>query len=628
MPHALATAVRRLLALSVVAGAALSAAFPAMAQETEASSGREWRHGVALVGEPQYPEGFDHFDYVNPDAPKGGRLDLSQTGSYDSFNPILSRGELATGLGLVYETLMTPSSDEVSAEYGLLAEAVSYPQDYSSVTYRLRKDARWHDGEPVTPEDVVFSFEAAVEYDPQRQFYYQHVEKAEVTGEREVTFTFDQAGNRELPQILGQLLILPRHWWEGEDPQGQARDISATTLEAPLGSGPYRIGSFNPGSSVTYERVDDYWGADLPVRVGTNNFDSIVYTYYADRNVEFTAFTSGNVDFWLENEARRWATAYDFPAAEDGRVVREEIENPYRASGQLVGFIPNLRREKFQDERVRRALNYAFDFETLNRTIFYGAYERVASYFHGTELASEGLPEGEELKILESVRDKIPPEVFTEKYENPVGGENRLRDNLREAVRLFREAGYEIRDGVMVDAETGEPFSFEIILNGPTIERVALPFAKNLGLIGVDVSVRSLEPAQYINRVRSRNFDMIYAGWAQSLSPGNEQWEYWGSRSADREGSQNFAGIADEGVDALIRKVVYADDRETLVAATRALDRVLLAHNYVIPTYTAGTARIAYWNHLVHPDELPRYGLGFPDIWWSRKAEEKGGEAQ
>lgn len=609
-----------LVALAVAcAGGAVSGA--------AARDGKEWRHGVALIGEPKYPEGFEHFDYVNPDAPKGGMLRLSATGSFDTFNPLLSRGEVANGLGLIYETLMEPAMDEVSAEYGLLAEALSYPDDYSSVTFRLREDARWHDGKPVTPEDVVWSFEKAIELDPQRQFYYQHVTGAEVTGEREVTFTFDEKNNRELPQIVGQLLILPKHWWEGTDTNGNPRDIGSTTLEPPLGSGPYRIASFQPGSTITFERVEDYWGAELPVRVGTNNFDRIEYTYFADRNVEFEAFKAGAFDYWFENAAVRWETGYDFPAAEDGRVIREELENPYRSSGVMVGFIPNLRREKFQDEAVRRALNFAFDFEELNRTIFYGAYKRIDSYFYGTDLASSGLPEGEELEILESVKDKLPEEVFTTPYTNPVGGSaEKQRANLREAVRLFGEAGYEIRDGRMVNVETGEHFEFEIILNGPTIERVALPFAENLKRIGVNVTVRTIEPSQYINRLRSREFDMVYAGWGQSLSPGNEQWEYWGSRSADRDGSQNFGGISDAGIDALIQEVVFADDRETLIAATHALDRTLLAHDYVIPSYTSRTARIAYWDKFGRPEELPEYSIGFPEIWWAKAAETESKE--
>lgn len=582
----------------------------------------EWQHGAALIGEPAYPTDFQHFDYVNPDAPKGGLLRLSTTGSFDSFNPVVSRGELAAGTTLVFETLMERAQDEVSAEYGLLAEALRHPDDYSSVTFRLREGARWHDGEPVTPQDVVWSFEKAIELDPQRQFYFQDVEKAEQTGDREVTFTFRETNNRELPQIVGQLQIMPKHWWESDGPNGEPRDIGATTLEPPIGSGPYRIADFEPGSEVTFERVEDYWGADVPARVGTNNFDRIRYTYFGDRSVEFEAFKADNVDFWQENMAVRWETGYDFPGVENGEVIREELENPYRASAQMSAFIPNLRREQFQDERVRRALNHAFDFEELNRTRFYGAYERVDSYFYGTELASDGLPEGEELEILESVKDMVPDAVFETEYENPVGGSSgAMRDNLREAARLFAEAGYRIDGGRMVSEETGEPFTFEIILNGPTIERVALPFIENLKRIGIDVSLRTVEPSQYINRIRSRDFDMMYAGWGQSLSPGNEQWEYWGSQSADREGSQNFAGIADEGVDALIRQVVFADDRETLVAATRALDRVLLAHHYVIPTYTSRVARIAYWDRFGRPDELPEYAIGFPEIWWSKDAE-------
>ena len=616
---------KRLIASAIfAAGMALATSpAPVLAQEEAArDEGREWRHGVALIGEPKYPADFPHFDYVNPDAPKGGSLDLSATGSFDTFNPLLSRGELAAGLTLIYETLMEPALDEASAEYGLLAEAISYPDDYSSVTFRLRENASWHDGEPVTPEDVVWSFEKAVELDPQRQFYYQHVTGAEVTGEREVTFTVDQENNRELPQIVGQLLVLPKHWWEGEGANGEPRDIGATTLEPPLGSGPYRIGSFNPGSDVTFERVEDYWGKDVPARVGTNNFGTITYTYFADRNVEFQAFKAGVVDYWFENRAARWETGYDFPAVNDGRVVKAEFENPLRASGRLLGYIPNLRLEKFQDPRVREALNYAFDFESINRDLMYDAYVRVDSYFFGTELASSGLPEGEELEILEEVRGSVPEEVFTEAYANPTGGSDpAMRENLRRAVELFREAGYQIQGSRMVDTETGEPFTIELLLNGPTLEANSLRFANELAKIGVEMTIRTIEPSQYINRIRSREFEMIYAGWGQSLSPGNEQWEYWGSRSADQPGSQNFGGIADEAVDTLVRNVVFANDRDTLIAATRALDRVLLAHHFVIPTYAPATERIAYWSHLAHPDELPEYSIGFPDIWWSKEAE-------
>ena len=582
-----------------------------------------WHNGLSLLGDPKYKDGFERFDYVNPEAPKGGRVNRSVTGSFDTFNPVIPKGDLASGLELVYETLMTSPLDEVSTEYGLIAESVSHPDDYSSVTYRLRPEARWHDGVPITVEDVIWSFERAIELNPRRQFYYQHVTSAEKTGENEITFTFDEKNNRELPQIVGQLLVLPRHWWEGTDADGKQRSIDATTLEPVLGSGPYRIANVSPGSTVTLERVEDYWGKDLPVNVGSNNFDEIHYTYFVDRNVEFEAFKAGQVDYWLENRAARWANEYDFPAVNDGRVVKEMYENPYRSSGVLVGFLPNLRRDKFQDPRVRRALNHAFDFEELNKTIFFNQYERVGSFFYGTELAAQGLPEGRELEILESVRNKVPESVFTTPYENPVGGNpQNLRNNLRQAVKLFQEAGYEIRDGKMVNGETGEPFTFEILLNGPTIERVALPYAENLKRIGIDTSVRSIDPAQYQNRIRSRDFDVVYSGWRQSLSPGNEQIEYWGSESADREGSANYLGINDEGVDELIKMVVFATDRDELVAATRALDRVLLAQSYAIPSYTLRQERVAYNSRLAHPDPLPTYSLGFPNIWWSKDAEQ------
>ncbi len=608
-----ATAIATTL-LAVVLAA--SGAGPASADE------KTWYVGTSLIGEAKYGPGFTHFDYVNPDAPKGGRVNLSETGSFDTLNPILAKGELATATGLVFETLMTPSMDEISAEYGLLAEAISYPDDYSSATFRLRPEARWHDGKPVTVEDVIWSFEKSVELDPQRTFYFQHVTAAEKTGDHEVTFTFDEKNNRELPKILGQLVVLPKHWWEGTDASGKQRSIEATTLEPPLGSGPYRVSALSPGSTLTFERVDDYWGAELPVNIGSNNFNQIHYTYFADRNVEFEAFKAGQIDFWVENAAKRWANEYEFPAVREGRVNRAEWENPYRSSGVLVGFIPNLRRDKFKDPRVRRALNYVFDFEDLNKTIFFDQYKRIDSYFYGSELASSGLPEGQVLEILEEVRDDVPADVFTTPFANPVNGDpQKVRQNLREAIKLFREAGYQIRDGKMVNAETGEPYTFEILLNGPIIERVALPFTESLKKIGVDASVRSIDAAQFANRQRSRDFDMIYTGWAQSLSPGNEQFEYWGSAAADREGSANYAGIADPAIDKLIEKIVFAADRDELVAATEALDRVLLASHFVVPSYTSRVARVAYSDKLAFPDPLPEYRIGFPTIWWSKDGE-------
>jgi microcin C transport system substrate-binding protein len=453
-----------------------------------------------------------------------------------------------------------------------------------------------------------------------------------VTGPNAVTFTFDQTGNRELPHIMGQLIVLPKHWWEGKDAQGKPRSIENSTLEPPLGSGPYRVDSVVPSKTVVYKRVDDYWAKDLPVSIGQNNFDTIRYESFLDDTVEFEAFKADVYDWRDENEAKRWATQYNFPAVQKGAVVKEEFANPYRDNGVMVGFVPNLRRPIFQDARVRRAINLAFDFESLNRTIFYGQYERVNSYFYGTELASSGLPEGAELDILDGMRDLVPPQVFTTPYASPVGGSpEKERDNLRQALQLLQGAGYQLKGRQLVNGKTGQPLKFELLLNGDTIERVALPLQADLRQIGIEMTIRTVDTPQWINRVRSRDFDMIYTGWPESLSPGNEQRDFWGSQAADSDSSRNYAGIKDPGVDALIEKVVLAKDRDTLVAATHALDRVLLAHDYVIPSYTLRHARIARWDRFDHPDALPEYSIGFPTIWWwdQAKADKiKAGGAQ
>ncbi|WP_438750943.1 extracellular solute-binding protein [Pararhizobium sp. O133] len=607
---------RNALAMATLALASLSP-LPSIAQEQLV-----WHQGTATVGELKYKDGFSRFDYVNPDAPKGGNINLTASGTFDTLNPLLAKGEQGAGVAaLAFETLMKPSMDEIASDYGLLAESIAYPDDFAYVKFRLRPEAKWEDGQPVTPEDVVFSFDKVKANDPQKEFYYKQVTKAEKTGDREVTFSFDEKNNRELPKIVGELVIVPKHWWEGKDPKGVQRDISKTSLEIPMGSGPYKITSMTPGATIRYELRDDYWGKNLNVNIGQNNFVSINYAYYADLGVSFEAFRSGNADYWWENSAKRWATSYDFPAVNDGRIKREVLDNDYRNSGILVGFIPNLRREKFQDERVREALNYAFDFEELKRTIFYNQYDRINSYFFGSELASSGLPQGRELEILNELKDQVPSAVFTTEYKNPVGGDQtKQRDNLRKAIVLFKEAGYELKGNRMVNSKTGEPFSFEILLDGPTIEIVALPFAQNLKKIGVTATVRTVDSSQYTNRWRSRDFDMIYLGWGQSLNPGNEQAEYWGSDSAKRDGSQNYAGISDPGIDALIRRIIFAKDRDELIATTKVLDRVLLAHHYVIPSYTGRYSRIAYSANLIRPADLPKYAVGFPTIWWSKDA--------
>lgn len=601
----------------------LGMAVSLLASSTGAKAQEEgqWRVGIATVGELKHPKGFERFDYVNPNAPKGGTLRLSTAGTYDTLNPLLAKGEAATGLGAVFDTLMRSSEEELSASYGLLAEALTYPADMSSATFRLRAEAKFADGKPVTPEDVVFSFDKAKELNPQLATYYTHVTKAEKTGDREVTFTFDEKNNRELPQIVGQLLVVPKHWWEANGPDGKPRDISRGTLEPVMGSGPYKIASVAPGSTITYELRDDYWGKNLNVNVGMNNFKTISYTFYTDRDVEFQAFKAGNTDFWQENSAGRWATGYDFPAVKDGRIKREELPNIYRSVGIMQAFVPNARRDKFKDPRVRKALNLAYDFEDMNKTLFFGQYQRINSFFMGSDLASSGLPQGKELEILTEVKDEVPPEVFTTEYRNPVGGDPaKQRDNLREAVKLMREAGYELRGNRMVNAKTGQPFDFEILVDSPAMERVVLAYTQNLKKIGINATVRNVDSSQYTNRTRAFDYDMIVNLWAQTSNPGNEQADYWGSAAANRQGSKNFAGISNPAIDKIVRKIIFAPNREDQVAAVKALDRVLLAGNYVIPQFYRGEMTVAYWNTIVRPTELPYYGIGFPDAWWSASA--------
>jgi microcin C transport system substrate-binding protein len=512
--------------------------------------------------------------------------------------------------------LMVSSLDEVSTEYGLLAEAVSYPPDFSSVTYRLRAQAKWHDGVPITPEDVIFSFEAFKKHSPQLSAYYRHVVKAEKSGARDITFTFDSTGNRELPQIVGQLNVLPKHWWEGTDKSGRKRDIAATTLEPPLGCGAYRLKDFVPGRSIGYERVKDYWGKDINVNIGRDNFDEVRFEYFRDSIVAIEAFKADVVDWRSENSAKNWATAYEFPAIQDKRVVKEEF--PIRNIGIMQGFVFNTRRDKFKDPRVRRAFNFAFDFEETNKQMFFAQYKRIASYFEGLELASSGLPEGQELEILETVRDKVPPEMFTTPYTNPVGGNpENVRANLREGLRLMREAGYEVRDRRLVEVSTGRPMSVEFLIEQPDFERIVLFYKPSLERLGVEVTVRRVDDVQYENRLRNWDYDIITMSWGESLSPGNEQRGYWGSQAADQSGSRNFAGIKNPAIDALIDRVIFAKDRPELVAATKALDRVLLWNHYVVPQWTYGKARTARWDRFGRPDPLPKYGVSaFPTVWW------------
>ena len=596
----------------------LAAALTGLSAVSAFAADPVWRHGLSLFGDLKYPAGFAHFDYVNPKAPKGGAVRQIAFGTFDNFNQVVAgvKGSLAASVELISDTLMSSAMDEVSTEYGLLAESVSHPDNFSSVTYRLRANAKWHDGKPVTPEDVIFSFEAFKKNSPQMSAYYRHVTKAEKTRARDITFTFDQPGNRELPQIIGQITVLPKHWWEGTDKNGNKRDVAGTTLEPPLGNGAYRIKEFVPGRTVVYERVKDYWGKDVNVNVGRDNFDEYRYEYFREPTIAIEAFKADQVDWRSENSAKNWATAYDVPAVRDKRVVLEEF--PIRNFGVMQSFAFNTRREKFKDPRVRRAFNFAFDFEEMNKQIFFGQYKRIKSYFEGTELASSGLPQGEELKILETVRNKVPPEVFTTPYSNPVGGNpESVRNNLREAVRLLKEAGYEVRNQKLVNARTGEPFTAEFLISSPDTERFVGPYKPGLEKLGITVSIRSVDDAQYENRLRQWDYDIIIASWGQSLSPGNEQRDFWGSPAADQAGSRNYVGIKNPAIDTLIDKVIFAKSRDELVAVTHALDRVLLWNHYVVPNWTYGKVRAARWDRFSRPDKLPEYGLSaFPTIWW------------
>ncbi len=575
-------------------------------------------HGIAMHGDLKYPPDFKHFDYVNPGAPKGGAVRLQAIGTYDSFNPFIVKGSPAAGIGRIYETLMTSSADEPFSEYGLLAESITVPRDRSWVEFRLRPEARWHDGKPVTADDVVWTFETLVtKAVPFYRGYYGDVKQVEKRDARTVRFTFKSGTNRELPLILGQLVVLPKHDWA-------ERDFTKTTLEPPLGSGPYMVGRFEPGRHVEYQRVEDHWGGKLPVNVGRDNFDRIRYDYYRDGTVSVEAFKAGEYDFRSENSSKNWATAYDFPALKQGLVKKEEI--PHDRSTGMQAFVFNTRRPLFQDRKVRQALAYAFDFEWSNEALFYGQYTRSRSYYDNSELAATGLPGPEELAVLEPYRGRIPDEVFTQAYAPPAtDGSGRIRANLGQAARLLREAGWSVDKGTrrLVHESTGRTLEFEVLLVSPLFERIVLPFAKNLERLGIVATVRTVDSAQYRRRLDDFDFDVVVSTWGQSLSPGNEQRDFWGSAFADRPGSRNLIGIKDPAVDALVEGVVNATDRKGLVAHVRALDRVLQWGHWVIPQWHIPYDRLVYWDRFGRPEVTPTQGVQF-DAWWidPRKAAE------
>ncbi|WP_114377696.1 extracellular solute-binding protein [Elioraea thermophila] len=585
--------------------AALGLAMPRSAPRA-VTTGRS--HALSLLGEPKLPPGFTHFPYVNPNAPKGGEVALAAIGTFDSFNPFIVRGVAAAGITQIWMTLMKGSQDEASTEYAHLAEWVEVGPGRDWVAFELRREARWHDGVPITAADVKWTFETLRSQGrPFYRAYWGDVTDVLIENDRRVVFRFRNGENRELPLILGQLAVLPKHWWEG-------RDFSRPLLEPPLGSGPYRVESFQPGRTVTYRRVANWWGENLPTERGTDNFDIMRYEYFRDATVAFEAFKAGQIDFRVENIAREWATGYDFPARRRGLVRLEEI--PHELPTGMQAFVFNIRREIFRDRRVREALVLAFDFEWSNANLFFGAYARTTSYFSNSELASSGLPSPEELAILERYRGRIPEEVFTQEFRLPVtDGSGNNRENLRRALELLQAAGWRIDNRRrLVDAQ-GRPFSFEMLLSSPSFERVALPYAQALQRLGIEMRVRTVDTAQYQARIDNYDFDMTVDVFPQSLSPGNEQRDFWTCAKAREPGSRNSIGVCDPVIDELVELVIAAPDRDALIHRTRALDRVLLWNHFVVPHWHSRTFRVAYWDKFVRPERTPRYGLAF-DTWW------------
>ncbi|MBT8371239.1 MAG: extracellular solute-binding protein [Deltaproteobacteria bacterium] len=565
-------------------------------------------HALTLTGTPKYAEDFKHFDYANPDAPKGGDLKMGSVGTFDSLNPFIIRGVPAAGITLMYDTLTVQSLDEPFTQYGLIAAKIEMPEDRSWVIYHLNSKAKFHDGQPITAADVVFSFRLLMDKgDPLYSKYWADVEKVEALDNLRVKFYLGDKSNPELAIIVGQLTVLPKHYWDG-------RDFSKPGLEIPNGSGPYKILNYKPGRSVTYQRDASYWAIDHPVNKGRYNFDTMTYDYYRDPTVSLHAFKAGEYDFRQENISRAWATAYNGPPFDDGFIIKEEIENDVNQGMQ--GFVFNTRRPMFADRKVREALAYVFDFEWTNKNLFFGQYTRSKSFFSNSELASSGLPGPQELSILEPYRNRLPSEVFEKAYQPPESdGSGNIRKNIRIALSLLQQAGWIIKGKKLVNKKTNDPFRFEILLIDPTFERIALPFRKNLSRLGIEMNIRAVDTAQYINRRRDYDFDMMVATIPQSESPGNEQREYWGSNAADIPGTRNYAGIKNPVIDEMIERVISAPSREELVYATRALDRVLLWEHIVIPQWHIAKYRVAYWNKFSRPEIIPRYSLGF-DTWW------------
>lgn len=601
----------------------------------------ETYHALSLTGVPKHSADITHFDYVNRNAPKGGLIRLPGSGTFDSLNPFTIKGSPASGLLLTYDQLMSPSLDEGSTQYCHLCEWVRYPDDFSSVTFKLREGPRFQDGRPITAEDVIFSLNELKKANPRFGQYYKNVTRAEVTGTREVTFYFDVKNNRELPYIVGELYVLPKHYWTGKDDKGETRNLRKTTLEPPVASGPYKIGKIKAGQSLSFERVKDYWAKDLYTAIGQYNFDEIRYEYFRDQSVSFEAFKADEYDFHNESSSVNWARNYQFKALKDGRVKRRDdivLKNPHG----MQGFVFNIRRSKFKDRRVREALSRAFNFEWAAKNLFYNQYKRTVSFYENSELASSGLPGAEELALLEPLKSDLPPGALGKEYKPFVhDGEQGTRKQLRAARKLLKEAGWTVRTETVADKDCGffcslmrtiglgstrskqvlrnkdnEIFDIEFLIVAPAFKRVIQTYVKNLNLLGVQTSIRLVDSPQYQRRLESFDFDMIVATYGQSESPGNEQRYYWNSQMADKPGSHNYIGIKNKAVDELVKKIIFAKDRAGLVTACRALDRVLLFNHYMVPHWHVAYERIAYWDRFGQPKKVPSRSVGVIQTWW------------
>ncbi|WP_372880317.1 extracellular solute-binding protein [Psychromonas sp.] len=564
-----------------------------------------------MYGDFKYAPNFSHFQYVNANAPKGGVFKQAAIGSFDSLNPFIVKGNAAGGISLIYDTLLAQSLDEPFTGYGLVAEKVKVASDFASVSFMINKNARFHDGKSIQADDVKFSFELLIEKGaPHYRSYYSGVKEVVVDNDQQVTFYFNEVGNRELPLIIGQIPVLPAHFWSD-------KDFSTTSLTIPLGSGPYQVESFDAGKRITYARVKDYWAKDLAVRKGQDNFDSMIFDYYRDDGVAFEAFKSGAFDYRLESSSKRWATGYVGDNFTSGKILTSKIadKNPQG----MQGFWFNLRKEKFKDPHVREAISLLFDFEWANKTLFYGAYSRINSFYSGSELATQSEISDLERLILQPYAGQLPDSVFDPITFPKSNADGNIREQMRKAVSLLELAGYQLKESKMQDKD-GQQLSFEFLLYSKDFERVVHPFRRNLERIGIKTSIRLVDVSQFINRLNNFDFDLVSLRKGQSISPGNEQAGHWGCDGVMEPGTSNWAGICHPVIDLLINKLIMAETREELVQTTRALDRVLLTQHIVIPQWYLPAYRIAYWNKFSHPEIAPTYDLGL-STWWLTEAE-------